>query len=250
MRLFETHAHLDFPQFDQDRDLIIELCRKYGVEKIINVGVNRNTIFSSLKLAEKFDFIYAGLGFHPHDARDYDALFLRKQLEHRKVVAVGECGLDYFRNLSPASVQKDVFRDQIKLSLDLNLPLIVHCRQAYEECLQILQDFQPAKVVFHCFSADIVLAEKIFAKDWYVSFTATITYKNNSLDEVIRTMPLDRFMLETDSPYLPPQPLRGKRNSPLNLRYVSEKIAEIKGISPNQISQTAYQNSQSFYNLS
>ncbi len=247
MRIFETHAHLDFPQFDQDREKLILSCQQQGIDHIINVGVNKATIEKSIKLAEKHDFIFASVGFHPHDATKYDRDFLLRKAKHRKVVAIGECGLDYYRNLSPREVQRKVFEDQIHLAMEMNLPLIIHDRDAHQECLEILCRHNPAKVVFHCFSGDAAFAWKILDKGWFISFTGTITYKNSRQDEVVRLVPLDKFFVETDSPYLSPQPQRGKRNSPLNLRYVIEKISDIRGLSPQKIAEASWQNACQFF---
>lgn len=247
MKIFESHAHLDFEQFDQDRNTIIQKCKQEGIEHIINVGVNKQTILASIKLAEKYPMIFATAGFHPHDAKEYNKDFLRQKAKHKKVVAVGEIGLDYYRNLSPREIQKEVFADQIELAMEMNLPIIVHDRDAHEDCLEILTKYNPSKVVFHCFSGDAAFADKILQNGWFISFTGTITYKNSKLDDVVRLVPLDRFFIETDSPYLSPVPHRGKRNSPLNLRYVIEKISELRGLPPRKIAETSFQNAYQFF---
>ncbi len=247
MKIFESHAHLNFEHFDKDREELLQKCKKLGIERIINVGVDKKSISCSLQLAEKFDMIYAAVGFHPHDAKEYDREFLLTSAKNKNVVAIGECGLDYYRNLSPRDIQRRVFSDQIKIAIDLKLPLIVHDRDAHDECFELLEEQNPDSVVFHCFSGDELFAEKVLSKGWKISFTGTITYKNNLLENVVRTVPDDMFFIETDSPYLTPVPNRGKRNSPLNLRYIIEKISEIKRISPNKVAELSYNNAMNFF---
>ncbi|HPR17918.1 MAG TPA: TatD family hydrolase [Candidatus Cloacimonadota bacterium] len=249
MKIFESHTHLDLPDFNPDRQDIIAKCRKNGIEYMINVGVDKSTIEASLRLADKYDFIYAAVGFHPHDAASYDREFVKAKARHQKVVAIGECGLDFYRNLSPVDLQKQVFADQIELAMELNLPLIIHDRDAHEECLEILSRYHPPQVVFHCFSGDVAFAERVLNKGWFISFTGVVTYKNSQLSDVVRIVPQDRFFIETDSPYLSPVPLRGKRNSPLNLRYVIEKISEIRGLPPVRIAQCSYENARQFFGI-
>lgn len=247
MRIFETHAHLDFPQFDKDRDELIKRCFQNGIECIINIGVDRKTIESSLRLAEKYSHIYAAVGWHPHDAKDFDRNFLLRRARHPKVVAIGECGLDFYRHLSPQQIQKQVFTEQIRIAKEVDLPLVVHDREAHDECYEILDREGAANVVFHCFSGNEAFARKVLEKGWKISFTGTITYKNNLQENVVRLIPDDMFFIETDCPYLAPVPQRGSRNSPLNLRYVIEKIAEIKGLTPKKVAELSWQNAADFF---
>ena len=247
MRIFETHAHLDFPQFDKDRDDVINRCFREGIEYIINVGVDKKSIENSLKLAEKYSQVYATVGWHPHDAKVFDRDFVISKARHSKVVAIGECGLDYFRNLSPRDVQMKVFEQQIEIAKELNLPLVVHDRDAHDDCYDILADKAAEKVVFHCFSGDELFAEKVLEKGWKISFTGTITYKNSLQENVVRRVPENMFFIETDSPYLSPIPQRGKRNSPLNLRYVIDKIAEIRRITPKKVAELSFKNASEFF---
>lgn len=249
MKIFETHAHLDFGQFDKDRDKIIQKCRDNSIELIINVGVDKKTIKATINLAEKYEEIFAAVGYHPHDAKDLDLSFIKEKAKHPKVVAIGEIGLDYYRNLSPKDIQKNALIKQIKLAEEFNLPIIIHDRNAHEDIFQILCEHKVKNAVFHCFSGDEILAEKVLEKGWFLSFTGIITYKNSHLENVVRMVPNDKFFVETDSPYLAPHPKRGKRNSPLNLRYIIEKIADIKRISPNQIAEYSFQNASQFFNL-
>ena len=249
MKIFETHAHLNFQHFDKDRDQLIKKCFNSGIEYILNIGVDEKTCNASIKLAEKYDRIYASVGFHPHDATDFNAEFIRQKVQHPKVIAIGEIGLDYYRNLSPKDVQKKVFEQQINIAMELDMPIIVHDRDAHQDCYEILSRNNAKNVVFHCFSGDEVFAQKLLEKGWYISFTGTVTYKNSNMENIIRLVPEDKFFIETDSPYLSPHPLRGKRNSPLNLQYVIEKISEIRGTTPKKIAEFSYWNACNFFNL-
>ena len=249
MKIFETHAHLDFPQFDKDREQLIKKCFNSGIEYILNIGVDEKTCNSSIKLAEKYDRIYAAVGFHPHDATDFKAEFIRKKAQHSKVIAIGEIGLDYYRNLSPKDVQKKVFEQQIQIAMELDMPIIVHDRDAHEDCYDILNRNNARNVVFHCFSGDDIFAQKVIEKGWNISFTGTVTYKNSNMENTIRLVPVDKFFIETDSPYLSPHPQRGKRNSPLNLQYIIEKVSEIRGTTPKKIAEQSYENAYNFFIL-
>ncbi|MDI3504416.1 MAG: TatD DNase family protein [Candidatus Cloacimonadota bacterium] len=249
MKLFETHAHLDLPDYDSDRENLINKCFKSGIEYIINISFNKETALSSLELAQKHPHIFATVGYHPHDATDFDAELVKKLAREPKVIAIGEIGLDFFRNLSPYPIQREVFANQAHLAVEYDLPVVVHDRQAHQECFNILKDVGVKEAVFHCFSGDIVFAQQILDAGWRMSFTGNITYPNSHLDDVLRLVPMDRFMIETDCPYLPPHPHRGERNSPLHLHLIAEKIAEIKELTPNEVAETAYNNAIKFFRI-
>lgn len=249
MKLFETHAHLDLPDFDADREALINKCLNGEIKYIINIGFNKETSMSSLELAHKHPHIFATVGYHPHDATDFDAELVKKLARDKKVVAIGEIGLDFFRNLSPYTVQREVFANQAHLAVEYELPIVVHDREAHQECYRIMQDEGVKEAVFHCFSGDIIFAQQVLDAGWNISFTGSITYSNSKLDDVIRIVPMDRFMIETDCPYLPPHPHRGKRNSPLFLHLVAEKIAQIKGISPVEVAEASYDNAIRFFRI-
>ena len=249
MKLFETHAHLDLPEYDADRETIINKCFSSGIEYIINVGFNKETSLASLELAKKHLHIFATVGYHPHDAQDFDAEIVKRLAREKKVLAIGEIGLDFFRNLSPYPVQREVFANQAHLAVEYDLPIVVHDRQAHQECYNILIQQQVKEAVFHCFSGDIVFAQQVLDAGWMISFTGSITYPNSHLEDVIRVVPMDRFMLKTDCPYLPPHPHQNKRNSPLLLPLIAEKIAEIKGITPNEVAETAFNNAHRFFRV-
>ncbi len=249
MRLFETHAHLDLPDFDRDREHLIEECFNHGIEYIINIGFNKETSLNSLALAKQHLHIFSTVGFHPHDAMDFDAELVKRLAREKNVLAIGEVGLDFFRHLSPYTVQREVFANQVSLALDYDLPIVVHNRDAHQECFKILKTAGAKDVVFHCFSGDIIFAQQVLDEGWMISFTGSITYANANLDDVIRMMPLEQFMIETDCPYLPPHPHRGERNSPLHLHLVAEKIARIREISPNEAAERAFDNAFRFFRI-
>ncbi len=249
MRLFETHAHLDLPDFDQDREHLIQDCFNHGIEYIINIGFNKETSLNSLELAKKHLHIFSTVGYHPHDATDFDAELVKRLAREKNVLAIGEVGLDFFRNLSPYTTQREVFLNQALLAVDYDLPLVVHNREAHQECHKILKQAGAKEVVFHCFSGDIIFAQQVLDEGWMISFTGTVTYANSKLEDVIRMMPLDQFMIETDCPYLPPHPHRGTRNSPLLLHLVAEKIAEIRGIAPNEVAERSFENAMRFFRV-
>lgn len=248
MKIFETHAHLDLKDFDKDRARVIEQSKKVGVEYLINIGYNQETSEHAIKMAKEYDFIYASVGYHPHDATEYQSEIIRDLALKEKVVAIGEIGLDYYRNLSPKNIQQKVFKEQIEIAKQLNLPIIVHDREAHEDCYDILKEQNAKNVVFHCFSGDVVFAEKILNEGWKLSITGTITYKNNhSLRDVVRMLPDDSFFIETDSPYLSPVPHRGKRNAPYYLPLVIEEISRIRMQAPKTIAETTFKNAVKFF---
>jgi TatD DNase family protein len=249
MKLFETHAHLDLPDFDSDRESLINKCFKNGIEYIINISFNKETAISSLELAKRHSRIFSTVGYHPHDATDFDPELVKKLARDPNVLAIGEIGLDFFRNLSPYTVQREVFANQAHLAVEFDLPVVVHDRQAHQESYNILKQEGVKEAVFHCFSGDIVFAQQVLDAGWMMSFTGSITYNNSHLDDVIRLVPMDRFMIETDCPYLPPHPHRGQRNSPLLLHLVAEKIAQIKGITPKEVAELSYENAYRFFRI-
>ena len=247
MRIYETHAHLDFDDYQKDRDKVLASCFKAGVEKIINIGIDAESTEKSIKLSEKYPQIKATGGYHPSTAHQYDERVLRELLKHKNIRAVGEIGLDYYRMYNPVELQKKVFEAQIKIALDMNLPIIIHDRDAHEDCFNILQKYSPKKVVFHCFSGDIPFAEKVLNNDWYISITGVVTYKNSNLEDIVRIIPKNRLFIETDCPYLPPIPHRGKRNTPEYLIYVVQRIADILKLPPKTVAEQTFINAEEFF---
>jgi TatD DNase family protein len=230
--VIDTHAHLDTKQFDKDRDEVIENAFSHGVEKIINVGCDLESSRESIRLADKYEQIYATVGFHPHDAKDLTDHAL-KEIEtltsHKKVVAIGEIGLDFFRNLSPLADQIRAFENQIQLARELELPLVVHVRDAWEKALAILKDTDADRVggVLHSFTGNLEQARMAMDMGFYFSFNGMLTYRDSKTLKVARKLPLDSILVETDSPYLSPIPQKDKRNQPAYLKFVIEKLAEL-----------------------
>ncbi|MDD5246237.1 MAG: TatD family hydrolase [Candidatus Omnitrophica bacterium] len=251
--LIDTHCHLDFPEFDQDRDQLIRASREQGLEYIINVGSSLQSSLASLQLAEKYDFIYAAIGIHPHEADGFnqEQLDQVKELSDRdKVVAVGEIGLDYCKNYSKKDNQLRCFEALLDLARQKGLPLVIHSRQAHEDTLEVLKRNLPLKGVLHCFSGDAVSLQKFLELGLFFSFTCNITYKKaQDLREIVKIAPLERIFLETDAPYLSPEGLRGRRNEPLNVRFVAAEIAAQKGISIEEVVKATSDNAKRFFSL-
>ncbi len=250
---FDTHAHYDDEQFDADRDELLASMPENGVELILNSASNYESSVKAVELAEKYPFIYASAGFHPHDAKLMESDSLQKIADltkHEKVRAIGEIGLDYHYDLSPRDVQKTRFYEQMELARGLKLPVIIHEREACEDCLNIIKDFPDVMGVFHCFSGSWETAKIILNQGWYLSFTGVITFKNaRRALEVIEKMPRDRMMIETDSPYLAPAPNRGRRNCSLNLPYIAETVAGILGIAHEEAASLTLQNGKRFFGI-
>jgi TatD DNase family protein len=251
--LIDTHCHLDFPQFDPDRDKVIERAIAQGVGRLINVGADLRSSAASIELAEKYAPVFAAVGVHPHEADAFTketSLKIAALAKNKKVVAIGEIGLDYYRNLSKADSQERVFKELIALAKDLSLPVIVHSRQAEKRSLEILKEMMPLRAVIHCFSGDKTFLDECLKLGFFVSFTCNITYtKAQDLRQVARSVPLEKLMLETDAPYLPPQDERGKRNEPVNVKAVASELAKLKGIEPGKIEEITSSNAFNFFKL-
>lgn len=253
--LIDSHAHLNAPQFDEDRQEVIERAREHGISRIINVGFNRETIPTSLALAEQYDFIYTTVGWHPTDAIDMrpgDLEWIEELCRHPKVVAIGEIGLDYYWDTSPKDVQQQVFRDQIRLARKLGKPIVIHNRDAHHDVVQILREEKAAEVggVMHCYSGSWETAKQCLDMNFYISFGGPVTFKNaKQPKEVLEKVPLDRLLIETDAPYLAPHPFRGKRNESSYVRLVAETAAEIKGISLEDLGYATSQNAMKLFGL-
>ncbi|MFB5679141.1 TatD family hydrolase [Paenibacillus terreus] len=248
MELFDTHTHLDSPQFNEDREQIISNAVEAGVTRMINVGFNRETIPSTMKLAETYDFIYAAVGWHPVDAitmQDGDLEWIASLCEHEKVVAIGEIGLDYHWDTSPKDVQQRVLRQQIGLARELGMPIVIHNRDAHEDIVKILREEKAHEVggVMHSFSGSWEIAKLCLNMGFHLSFGGPITFKNaRQPKEVLAQVPMDRLLIETDSPYLTPHPFRGKRNESAYVKLVAEAAAQIKGISVEELAAVTTQN--------
>jgi len=248
MNLFDTHTHLDAPQFDEDREETIRRAVEGGVTRMINVGFNRETIPSTMKLAETHDFIYAAVGWHPQDAitmKEGDLEWIASLCSHEKVVAIGEIGLDYYWDTSPKDVQHRVLRQQIGLARELNMPIVIHNRDAHEDIVKILREEKASEVggVMHSFSGSWETAKLCLNMGFHLSFGGPITFKNaRQPKEVLAQVPMDRLLIETDSPYLTPHPYRGKRNESAHVRLVAEAAAQIKGVEVEEIARITTKN--------
>lgn len=233
----DTHAHLDNRQYDPDRQETIQRALESGISHMITIGCDLASSRASVELAHQYPALFAAVGIHPHDAGEVDDATLAAlealARENSKVVAIGEIGLDYYRDRSPRDIQVNAFRQQIRLAKRVGLPIIIHDRDAHQDVLDILRQEKASEVggVLHCFSGDLAMAQACIELGFYLSFPATITYpKNDALREVVKAVPTDRLLIETDCPYLSPQMLRGKRNEPALLRHTAQEVARIKGL--------------------
>lgn len=248
--LIDSHAHLDSRKFDEDREAVIERAKAAGVTRIVNIGFNRETIPSTLKLAEEHDMIDAAVGWHPQDAKDMtadDLDWLEALCRHPKVRAIGEIGLDYYWDTSPKDVQERVFREQIRLARRLGKPIIIHNRDATADVVRILREEKAADVggIMHSFSSSPEIARECMNMNFYISFGGPVTFKNaRGPKEALAAVPLDRLLIETDCPYLTPHPYRGKRNEPAHVRLVAEAAAEIKGTTFEEIARITAENTK------
>lgn len=253
--LIDTHCHLDFKDFDGDRSDVIKRANAEGVRYIINVGSSPEGNIRSLELAKKYGCVFASLGVHPHDAGRVDERVIsemRSMAADKKVVAIGEVGLDYYKSESPEDVQKKAFRSFVRLAAELKLPIIIHNREAHNDTLSILREESGGAVkgVMHCFSGDKVFLGRCLEMGLFVSFTCNATFKNaKGLRAVLAEVPIDRLFLETDAPFLAPQVFRGKRNEPSYLRYLVEEIAGIKNLTEEKVAEATSENAVKFFGL-
>ena len=246
MILIDTHTHIYYDDYSGRMDDVIQAAADNGVEKIISVGVDLATSEECIKLSEKYPSVYAACGYHPHEAAKAPRGYLYELEEfytHTKVVAVGEIGLDYHYNFSEPRDQKKIYREQLEMASSLDLPAVVHCRESDDDVLCGIQQSGHKSGVIHCFTSDLDFANSILKTGFCISFTGIITFVKE-LEEVVKTIPLDKMMVETDSPYLSPKPHRGKKNEPAYVMHVAEKIANLKEISVEEVAnattETAY----------
>lgn len=247
----DTHCHLDFPEFDQDRDEVIKRARNDGIGYIVNIGSSLRGSKKSLELSKQYDFILPTVGLHPHEADGFNEeseAILKDLAQDKKVVAIGETGLDYYKNYSEAKNQKVLFASLLKLAKGLGLPVVVHNRQAQEDTLKILKEAMPIRAVVHCFSGDENFLKDCLDLGFFISYTCNLSYKKaQRLRELAKITPLDRLMLETDAPFLPPQDLRGERNEPVYVKMLAQEIAGIKEISIEEIAGITTENANKFF---
>lgn len=250
---FDTHAHYDDAQFDGDRDALLDQVFRSGVARVVDPGDRIASSRKALTIAETHDFIFAAVGVHPEnvgEAEETDLSELRKLAAHPKTVAVGEIGLDYHYGTELKTLQQEWFVRQLELARELKLPAVVHERDATADALAIVRRFPDVRGVFHCFGGSWETAKVLLDQGWYLSFTGSVTFKNaRKAPEVVRKMPADRLMIETDSPYLAPVPNRGQRNSSLNLPLIAAKVAELRGIAPAEAEALTWENGLRFFGL-
>lgn len=237
---FESHAHYDDAQFDEDREeLLNKLLPSFGIETVINVASDMKSSYRSIALAEKYNYIYASVGVHPHEVKkmkEENLEELEQLCKHKKVVAVGEIGLDFYYNHSPKEIQKEWFTKQLNIVKKVNLPVIIHSRDAAQECFDMIKQSGVNKGVIHCYSGSAQMAQEYIKMGFYIGVGGVVTYNNaKKLTEVVETIPLEKILIETDSPYLSPIPNRGKRNDSRNLFFVTEKIAKLKKIKASEV---------------
>lgn len=251
--LFDTHAHYDDAAFDADREALLSRLPSDGVRYVVNVGCDLASSRQAVALAQQYDYIYAGVGIHPGNAEECtpEALETLRQLAaHPKVVAIGEIGLDYHYDTPPRDVQRAVFRAQMRLAGELGLPVSVHDRDAHGESLEIVREFPAVRGVFHCFSGSVETARELTSLGWYLGFTGVVTFKNAKKTAAVAIdAPADRILIETDCPYLAPEPCRGTRCDSSLLVHTGAKIAALRGVPPEKLYALTYENARRFYGI-
>tara|TARA_S200000501_G_scaffold67635_3_gene59191 strand:+ start:8515 stop:9285 length:771 start_codon:yes stop_codon:yes gene_type:complete len=251
--LIDTHCHLYFKELKKDIPGIIKRAKKMGVTRFICVGTNLEDSSECLKLSENYDNIYSTVGIHPHDAKNAPKDFVDRIIklkDHDRVVAIGEMGLDYYRNISSPEKQKQIFRSQIAIAKASKKPIILHNRNADKDVINILSDFPDVIGVAHCFSSNLETAKALLNLGYYISFSGNLTFKNSLLPSVAEELPLERILVETDSPFLSPVPFRGRLNEPGRTRLVAEKLGSIHKVPFEQVAKITTENAMRLFNLS
>ena len=252
--LFDTHAHYDDERFDTDRDALLASMPEKNVGLIVNPGCDLPSSRMAVDMAGKYDFVYAAVGIHPENCADFvpeqiDAL--RQLAKNPRVVAIGEIGLDYYwAENPPKELQQEVLRRQLQLAEELNLPVIIHDRDAHADTLAMVREFPGVRGVFHCFAGSVEMARELVDRGWYLSFNGAATFKNaRKAPEVIRAVPMERLMIETDAPYLTPVPYRGRRNDSTYVYLVAERIAQLRDMTPAAVEQATWDNGKRFFGI-
>lgn len=255
--IFDSHAHYDDPRFDEDRDALLGSMAEHGVRAIMNVGNTTHANLAGIELAKRYPFIYCSIGIHPDQAAEIAAQNSReyldviaRQLSYEKAMALGEIGLDYYYDdASPRDVQRKIFEEQLALAKDLDVPVIIHNRDAHQDTLELLNKYRPKGIV-HCFSGSAEVAKEVLRLGMYIGFTGVITFKNaRRAVEAAAEVPLDRLLIETDCPYMAPEPFRGKRCDSTMLTQMVQKLAEIKGVEPQQLADQTFANACTVYGI-
>lgn len=256
IRLVDSHAHLDFENFDVDRDAVIHNAQLAGITAIINIGINLETSRKAIALADQYPFLYATVGIHPHDSAqmtESNWQQLEELIAHPKVVAIGEIGLDFYRDYAPREVQRQVLLRQLELAARFQRPVVIHTRNAWPEILPLFTETYRGKLtgVFHCFSGGDHEAQAVLSAGYFISFTGVVTFKNASaLKIAAQSVPLQRLLLETDCPFMAPEPFRGKRCEPAYLPYSAQKIAEARGIDVAELAEQTTHNASNLFGIS
>lgn len=253
--IFETHAHYDDEAFHQDREALLESLKEHGIQYVINVGASLQSTKNTIRLMEKYPFIYGALGVHPSETEELNEenfLWLKEQYSLEKAIAVGEIGLDYYWKEPDRQIQQKWFKRQLRLAKDVKLPVVIHSREAAKDTLDIMKEEKAEEIggEIHCFSYTKEMAREFLNMDFYFGIGGVVTFQNaRKLKEAVEYIPLDKILLETDCPYLAPVPFRGKRNSSLNLTYVAEEIARIKGINREQVIEATNYNARKLFSI-
>lgn len=252
MNIFDTHAHYDDEAFNEDRDELLNAMPENGVKYILNQGVDVFTSQFAVSLSEKFPHVYAAVGIHPEDVNKLEDINeIKKLTSHEKVVAIGEIGLDYYHDTSNKDLQLKYFKNQLELANTVGLPVVIHDREAHKDTLDTLKSIRINNAgVLHCYSGSVEIAKELLKLGFYLGFDGPITFKNaKTAIEVLEYMPLDRILIETDAPYLTPVPFRGKRNNSMYLVHVINKIAEIKGLAPDEVADITMNNAKKLFKI-
>jgi len=255
MELFDSHAHYNDEKFEEDRENIIREIYNSGITKIINAGYSLESSKKAIEIAKNYEFMYATVGVSPNDIENLNTDYLEqieKMAQDKKVVAIGEIGLDYYWNKENKEKQKEIFIKQIELANTLNLPIVIHTREAVMDTIEILKNQIKCdnKGVFHCCPLNIELVKEAIKLEFYISFAGPITFKNSkNAEEVVKLVPMEKMLIETDSPYLSPEPVRGRKNDSRNVKYIAQKISEIKQIPIEEVAIQTYKNAQKIFKV-
>jgi len=250
--LTDTHCHLYYDNIKTNLKEVINRAKESGVNRFICPSTNMNDVYECLQIAKSYDQVFCSAGIHPHDAKDVPENYIEKiydLMNDKSMVAIGEIGLDYFRNISGKEIQKKCFKEQLFIAQKINKPVIIHNRNSDKDMIKVLLKFPDVIGVAHCFSSDLEMANKFLDIGYYISFSGNLTFKNSHLPMVAKELPLDRILIETDSPFLSPEPFRGRSNEPGRVRYVAEKLAEVHSIPFEKIAEITSNNASKLFNL-
>ncbi|OQY27607.1 MAG: hydrolase TatD [Candidatus Cloacimonetes bacterium 4572_55] len=250
--LFDTHTHVNHEKYDLDREDTIQRAFDNRVDRLVEVGFDLPSSEAAVTLARRYPKIYCAIGVHPHDAKTWTPTHLDRLAElaeDENSVAVGEIGLDYHYDLSPRDTQQEVFRTQIRLAQKMDLPIVIHDRDAHEDVMRVLKEENARNVLLHCFSGDLEMAKIALKRGYMLAFGGSLTFKKSVAPDILAHIPLSEIVIETDCPYLTPAPYRGKRNEPSHILYVAKKVAEVKNVSLQEVEETTYRNASRFFRI-